>query len=145
MATLRNDEFLASSLSVTLTLSPFDDEGWSAFELTLFDDAACEHAVVTGTGALSADDFARLAAALERVSGGTPVSVEFAPVDPIFLMRARTFGRGSIELIWMVDKGFVATGVSTDTGIALILTVQPEAVSAFADVLAREVSRAVAP
>jgi hypothetical protein len=144
MATLRNDQFRDSPLSVQLTLRPAPDAGWFSFTLRLFDDTACEHPVVTCSGAFSGSDYARLSDALEQISNGTRAAIDFVPDDPTCMVRARVLGNGDIEFIWIVDKGFVDTGVSTDTGVAIVLTVQPGQVRAFAEELASESSRILA-
>jgi len=143
MATLRNAHFLDSPLSVDLVLEPAGEDGWCDFTLTLFDDAALEHRVIACSGSLASDDYARLADALELIASGTSTAIDFAPFDPAFLVRSRVLGEDDIEFIWMADKGFADTGVSTDTGVAIVLTAHPAQVKVFADELARESSRSM--
>lgn len=141
MADLSNAYFDASPLTVRFNMtSPPDDEGWRAFHLAFYADALCEGVVASCTEQLATDDVERLAARLRAIARGDAQTLDFAPTEPSFILRAtRRTGADDeqepddVEMLWIIDQGAVENNKSTDTGIAIVMVVRPAQIETFVE------------
>lgn len=131
MAKLLNSEFLHSPLAVTFEITGLNADGWRSFHLLLTSDPANSRVVASCTGQLSADDYERLGKGLQDLLAGKLNTLGFSPTEPSFLLRMSRLKSADFEFLWVVDQGVVERDYSTDTGIGILMTVQPREMQEF--------------
>jgi hypothetical protein len=140
MAKILNSEFQHSPLAVSLDILSRDVHGWLGFRLLMTSDHAHTREVASCTGQLSSDDYRRLSEGLQRLNSGNLDSLSFSPTEPSFLLRINRLQNSELEFLWVVDQGAIEADYSTDTGIGILMTVQPKGSQDLLAELAREVA-----
>ncbi|HET9061061.1 MAG TPA: hypothetical protein VFN61_14170 [Acidimicrobiales bacterium] len=132
--TCRLEDEGGAGIAVEIVLGDADSEGWMGCEVHLVKDgvdvAACK-------SDLRQVDLANLVDGLRStMDEAQRRRLRWAPAEPSFLAWAEAFNSGAIEVIFMVDSGLADGGASTDSGVAVVVTVAPDALVTFCRELA---------
>ena len=123
---IQNLYFEKSPLTVHLQIDPPRKEDARPFELSLTSDKEMVNKLVRCSGVLFDSDLEAFCKGLEKLADGGQSTMDYAPLEPTFLLRGQALPDGSVELLWVVDQGMAEASYSTDTGLGILMNVNPD-------------------
>lgn len=132
--TCRLEDEGGAAIAVEIELGDADGEGWMACEVKLLKDGSAVAACKSDLRDVDLTNLVQgLRSTMDEAHRGR---LRWAPAEPSLLAWAEAFDSGAVEVIVMVDSGVADGSASTDSGVAVVMTVAPSALGAFCRELA---------